>query len=120
MAGKMLISLGTGMENAERVTIAFLVAGAAHQRGDSVAMWLTNEAVRLSLHGHAQGVACNGCPPLDPLFEQFADRGGELLTCVIGFNARQLDEYEMVPNARLVGAAPMLEWIKDGATVLSF
>lgn len=120
MVGKVLISLSTGLENTERVTVAFLVANEAQQRGGTVAIWLTNEAVRLALRGHAQGVGCVGCPPLDPLFEQFGDRGGRLLTCVIGFNARQLDEYELVANAKLVGAAPMLDWIDDGATVFSF
>ena len=26
-------------------------------------------------------VACKGCPPLEQLFEQFADGGGELVSC---------------------------------------
>jgi predicted peroxiredoxin len=120
MAKKVLINLATGLEDAERVTVAFLVGGAAVQRGDTVGMWVTKEAVRLALPGHAQGVACDGCPPLSQLFEQYADGGGELLVCPICFNARKLDQGAMVPNARLTGATPMLEWIEDGATVFSY
>jgi predicted peroxiredoxin len=121
MAGKVLINLATGLEDSERVTVAFLVAGAAVQRGDAVAMWLTKEAVRLALPGHAEGVACDGCPPLPRLFEQFADGGGELLVCPICWNARKLDEASLAPNARLAGATPMLEWIGDDhATVFSY
>jgi predicted peroxiredoxin len=41
MARKVLINLATGLEDPERVTVAFLVGGAAAQRGDAVAMWLT-------------------------------------------------------------------------------
>jgi predicted peroxiredoxin len=71
MAGKVLINLATGLEDPERVTVAFLVGGAAVARGDKVAIWMTKEAVRLALPGHALGVACEGCPPLAKLFEQF-------------------------------------------------
>ena len=38
-------------------------------------MFLTKEAVRLAEPGHAVGVACDGCPPLERLFEQFAEAG---------------------------------------------
>ena len=120
IARKVLINLATGLEDPERVTVAFLVGGAALQRGEAVAMWLTKEAVRLALPGHAQGVACDGCPPLSQLFEQYADGGGELLVCPICFNARKLDQGALVPDARLVGATPMLEWIEDGAVVFSY
>lgn len=64
MAEKVLINLATGLEDGERVTLAFLVAGGAFERGREVAMFLTKEAVRLALPGHAEGVACDGCPPL--------------------------------------------------------
>ncbi len=49
MARKVLINLATGLEEPERVTVAFLVGGAAVQRGEPAAMWLTKEAVRLAL-----------------------------------------------------------------------
>jgi predicted peroxiredoxin len=102
------------------VTAAFLVAGAAVEQGKPVAMFLTKEAVRLGLSGHAEGVACEGCPPLERLFQQFADGGGELLVCPICFNARKLDEGGLVANARLAGATPLWQWIGDSATVFSY
>jgi predicted peroxiredoxin len=121
MAEKVLINLATGLEDAERVTVAFLVAGAALESGRAVAMFLTKEAVRLSSPGYANAVACEGCPPLARLFEQFAQRGGELLVCPICVKARKLDEAAFVPNARLAGATPMLEWLGDGpGTVFSY
>jgi predicted peroxiredoxin len=117
---KVLINLATGLEDAERVTVAFLVAGAALEQGKSVAMFLTKEAVRLGLEGHAVGVACDGCPALDRLFEQYAEGGGELIVCPICFNSRKLDEGRLVANARLGGATPLWEWIGDSATVFSY
>jgi predicted peroxiredoxin len=121
MSSKVVINLATGLEDAERVTVAFLVAGAAAAKGRPVAMFLTKEAVRLGLPGFADAVACDGCPPLSRLFEQYAEAGGELLVCPICFTARKLDESALVGNARLAGATPLWEWIgDDAATVFSY
>ena len=117
---KVVINLATGMEDAERVTVAFLVGGAALEQGKQVTMFLTKEAVRLGLPGYADGVACEGCPPVSRLFQQYADGGGELLVCPICFNARKLDEGQLVGNAKLGGATPLWQWIGDGATVFSY
>jgi predicted peroxiredoxin len=119
-ADKVVVNLATGLEDAERVLIAFLVATAALDKGKQVAMFLTKDAVRLALPGEAEGAACEGCPPLERLFQQFTDGGGELLVCPICFNARKLDEAGLVPNARLAGATPLWEWVGGGATVFSY
>jgi predicted peroxiredoxin len=117
---KVVVNLATGLEDAERVTVAFLVGGAAAEQGKQVTMFLTKEAVRLGLPGYADAVACEGCPPLAQLFQQYADRGGRLLVCPICFEARKLDKDALVANAELGGATPLWNWIGDGATVFSY
>jgi predicted peroxiredoxin len=120
-AAKVVINLATGLEDAERVTVAFLVGGAAVEKGRTVTMFLTKEAVRLALPGYGNAVACDGCPPLARLVQQYADGGGELLVCPICFKSRQLDESQLVSNAKLGGATPLWEWIGDEpATVFSY
>jgi predicted peroxiredoxin len=42
-SGKVVINLATGLEDAERVTVAFLVGGAALDKGKQVGMFLTKE-----------------------------------------------------------------------------
>jgi predicted peroxiredoxin len=119
--GKVVINLATGLEDPERVLVAFLVGGAAAEKGKQVAMFLTKEAVRLALPGVTVGVACDGCPPLERVFEQFAANGGEFLVCPICFNAKKLDESQLVSNARLAGATPLWEWVGDEpASVFSY
>jgi predicted peroxiredoxin len=121
MADKVLINLATGLEDPERVTVAFLVAGAARDRGREVAMFLTKEAVRLAVPGHAVAVACEGCPPLERIFEQFTQNGGELIACPFCVNARRIDPDDFVPNARVGGATPMFDWLGDeGGQVFSY
>jgi predicted peroxiredoxin len=121
MAQKVLINLATGLEDPERVTIAFLTAGPALERGNEVTMFLTKDAVHLAVPGHATGVACDGCPPLERLFQQFADGGGRLMVCPICANARKLDADTFVANATVGGATPLWEWLGDDPrTVLSY
>ena len=109
------------MEDPERVLVAFLVGQAATAKGKQVVMLLTKDAVRVCLAGHVQGVACEGCPPLERVFEQYAEGGGELLACPFCANSRGLDATEFVANARVAGATPLWEWIGDEpATVFSY
>jgi predicted peroxiredoxin len=122
MAGKkVVVNLATGLEDAERVMIAFLVAGAALDQGKQVAMFLTKDAIHLGTPGVATGVPCTGCPPIERLFEQYAEKGGELLVCPICITARGMDDSNLVANARVAGATPLWEWIGDeAATVFSY
>jgi predicted peroxiredoxin len=120
VTGKVLVNLATGLEDAERVTVAFLVANAALEQGKEAVIWATKDAVRLGLPGEAEGEACSSCPPLERLFQQFADGGGELWLCPICVNSRGLADAEKVGNARVAGATPMLEWAGDDATVFSY
>ncbi len=119
-SSKVVVNLATGLEDPERVTVAFLIAGAAATAGKQVTMFLTKEAVRLALPGMAQGVACDGCPPLQTLAAQYAEAGGRLLVCPICFSARKLSEDALLKHAQIGGATPLWEWIGDGATVFSY
>jgi len=106
MNGKVLINLATGMEDAERVLVAFLVATAAVAQGKQVVVWTTKDAVRLGLPGEMAGVACKGCPPLERLLEQFVDGGGELWLCPICLSARELDDARRSPTPRWSAPPP--------------
>jgi len=117
---KVLINLATGLEDGERVLVALLVATAAQQQGKQVRIWATKDAVRLGLPGGLEGVVCDGCPPLERLFEQFTEAGGELWLCPICLNSRELGEAERVAATEVVGATPMWEWAGNDTTVFSY
>ena len=121
MAGKAVISLATGLEDPEKVTVAFLVAVGAAESGRPTLMFLTKEAVRLALHGTAVGVACDGCPPLPDLFKRYEAAGGHYYVCPVCFNAKQLDEAALIAGAEVQGTIPMWNWIGDEpATTFSY
>lgn len=114
---KAVISLSTGLEDAERVTVAFLVAVGAVETGRETLMFLTKEAVRLAVPGVAVATACEGCPPLDELMKRFEDAGGSYYVCPVCFNAKQLDGSQLISGAELNGTVPMWTWIGDDPAV---
>jgi predicted peroxiredoxin len=121
MASKAVISLSTGLEDAEQVTVAFLVAVGAAETGRETLMFLTKEAVRLALDGHAIGVACEGCPPLPDLLKRYEAAGGRYFVCPVCFNAKQLDADRLIAGAEVQGTIPLWNWIGDDpATAFSY
>lgn len=121
MAGKAVVSLCTGLEDSEKVTVAFLVAVGAAETGRPTLMFLTKEAVRLAIDGIAAGVACEGCPPLQDLVKRYEAAGGIYYVCPICFDAKHLDKDKLIKGAELGGTIPMWNWIGDeGATTFSY
>jgi predicted peroxiredoxin len=120
MAGKAVISLTTGLEDPEKVTVAFLVAVGAAESGRPTLMFQAKEAVRLAMDGVATGVACDGCPALPDLLARYEKAGGRFMVCPVCFNAKQLDKGDLLPNAELAGSVQLWDWIGDGATTFSY
>ena len=120
MTNKAAISLTTGLEDPERVTVALLVAVGAAESGRPTLIFLSKEAVRLALDGIAVGTACEGCPSIADLMGRYAAAGGRLLICPICFKSKKLDATAIVTNAELGGTVQLWEWIGDGATTFSY
>jgi predicted peroxiredoxin len=118
--GKVAISMTTGLEDPEKVTVALLTALGAAEGGRPTLVFMTKEASRLGLEGVAVGTACEGCPPIADLMKRFDAAGGRLLVCPICFNSRRLSPDHLVANAELGGTVQLWEWIGDGATTFSF
>jgi predicted peroxiredoxin len=121
MPGKAVISVTTGLEDPEKVMVAFLVAVGAAESGRPTLMFLTKEAVRLAVDGTAVGVACEGCPPLPDLVKRYEAAGGRYYVCPICFDAKKLDKEQLIAGVELAGTIPMWQWIGDEpATTFSY
>jgi predicted peroxiredoxin len=121
MSDKAVISLTTGLEDPEKVTVAFLVALGAAESGRPTLMFLTKEAVRLATSGTAAGVACDGCPPLAELIKRYEAAGGRYYVCPICFSAKKLSPGSLIAGAELQGTIPLWSWIGgEAATTFSY
>lgn len=110
---KAVVSLTTGLEDPEKVTVAFLVAVGAVETGRDTVMFLTKEAVRLAIEGFGHAVACDGCPELSTLLDRYAAAGGRYFVCPICFDARGLGAGDLLANAELNGTIPLWQWIGE-------
>lgn len=118
--GRVIVSCTHGEEDPDRVAVAYLTAGAALDHGKDVVMWLSAEGVRLALAGVADRVRENQDPPVARLHAQFADKGGRFYVCPICFKERDLQDGDLVDNAELKGATPLMEFAGDAAMVFSY
>jgi predicted peroxiredoxin len=121
MSGKAVISLTTGLEDTEKVTVAFLMAVGAAEQGRPTMMFLAKEAVRLTVPGVAMATACEGCPSLPSLMDRYQAAGGRYLVCPICLDAKKIDSGSLLAGAEVGGTVPLWQWIGDeGATTFSF
>lgn len=118
--GRVIVGCTHGEEDSDRVLVAYLTAGAALDQGKEVVMWLTAEGVRLALRGYADRIRGGQEPPVERVHAQFIENGGRFYVCPICFNERKLDQAQLVQNAELQGATPLMQFASDGATTFNY
>jgi predicted peroxiredoxin len=118
--GRVIVSCTHGAENPDSVVVSYLTAGAALDQGKDVVMWLSSEGVRLALRGYVDPIREGQEPPVSHVHDQFIEKGGRFYVCPICFNDRALDEGELVQNAELKGATPLMQFAGDGAMTFSY
>ena len=118
--GRVIVSCTHGAENPDSVVVSYLTAGAALDAGKDVVMWLTSEGVRLALRGYVDPIREGQEPPVKRVHEQFIDKGGRFYVCPVCFNDRSLDQGDLVPNAELKGATPLMEFAANGAMTFTY
>jgi predicted peroxiredoxin len=118
--GRVIVGCSHGEEDPDAVVVSYLTAGAALDQGKEVVMWLTSEGVRLALRGYVEPIRDGQEPPVRRVHDQFIEKGGRFYVCPICFKDRQLDESELVDNAELKGATPLMEFAGEGAMTFTY
>jgi uncharacterized protein len=118
--GKVVVGCSHGEEDPDRVVVSYLTAGAALDDGKDVVMWLTSDGVRLGLRGYADRIRADQDPPVERVHAQFVEKGGRFYVCPICFKERDLDESELVENAELKGATPLMKFAGEGAMTFTY
>jgi uncharacterized protein len=120
MAGKFCISLTRSLDDPDRATVAFVVAGAAVASGQDTMVFLSVEGVRLAVEGVADAIHEEGFLPLKQLMSSFVDAGGTILVCSPCFKKRGLDPAQLIPSGSIVGGARLVEFLAQGAACVSY
>ena len=111
---KPLSALTRGLEDAETVTVAFLVAVGAAEQGRPT-LDVPDQGSRPPGH---RGVRPRRWPVTAArrwrmLVERYAKADGRFLVCPVCMQARNVDPSGFLANAQAGGTAPMWEWIGD-------
>ena len=118
--GRVVVGCSHGEEDPDNVAVAYLTAGAALDQGREVVMWLTSDGVRLGIQGYADPIRADKDPPIERLHTQFIEKGGRFYVCPICFKERDLNPDELVQNAELKGASPLMEFVAEGAVTFTY
>jgi predicted peroxiredoxin len=120
MAGRFCVSLTSAKDNADKATVAFVVANAAVASDKETMVFLSIEGVRLSQKGYAEDIHEEGFAPLRELMDNFVKAGGTIYVCSPCFKKRKLDENNLVPKATIVGGAKLVEFLSGGSPCVTY
>src|SRR5687768_2178368 len=118
--GKILVNATHGNEDAERATLPFVMGNVAATADQEAVVLLTVEGVRLATHGYADGIQKEGFAPLKDVIRQFLDNGGQVWACGACTKPRAMTAADLIPGAKIVAAANVVEYLASGASTLSF
>jgi uncharacterized protein len=120
MTNRFCISLTYAKNDADKATVAFVVANAAAASEKQTVVFLSTEAVRLCQQGYADDIHEEGFAPLKDLMANFVKAGGIIWVCSPCFKKRGLDESKLLAGATIVGGAKLVEFLSEGAPCVSY
>ncbi|MFO0878485.1 MAG: DsrE family protein [Gemmataceae bacterium] len=120
MPGKFCLSLTAAKNDADKATVAFVVANAAVASDKDTVVFLSTEGVRLAVKGYADDIHEEGFAALRDLMSNFVAAGGKVWVCSPCFKRRKLDETQLIPGATIVGGAKLVEFLSDGSPCVSY
>ena len=106
----LVVKITCGAEAAERANQAWTVAAMALAAGADVTVWLTGEAVWFAVPGRQPDLALPHATAVGDLVETVRG-GGQLRVCSQCAARRSLTETDLIPDARIAGAAQFVETI---------
>ena len=117
---KVVIGLTHGLDDPERVLLAYLMAVEALRKDKQVVMWLTQDGVHLTTPGFVHQVDVPDAPRVPDLHKEFVERGGRFFACPVCVRTRHLEDAELVENAVVQGAATVYEFAEGGALTFNY
>lgn len=117
---KIMVNATHGKEDAERATLPFVVGNVAATADQEAVVLLTIEGAWLATKGYADGIHKEGFQPLNEVLSAFVKNGGQIWACGACTKPRGITESDLIPGARIVTAANVVEYMASGASTLSF
>ncbi|MBK6286702.1 MAG: DsrE family protein [Gammaproteobacteria bacterium] len=117
---KFCVSLTHAHDNADKATVAFVIANAALASDQETLVFLSIEGVNLAIKGQAESIREEGFAPLKDLMASFTKGGGKIYICSPCFKKRKLAEDQVIDGATMVGGAKLVEFLAGGTPSISY
>jgi predicted peroxiredoxin len=104
----LVVKITCGTEALERLNQGFTVAATALAAGVEVSLWLTGDATFMAVPGRAEAVDLPDAAPLAELRDLLLEGAG-VTVCGQCAARRELTAPDLVPGARIRGAAAFVE-----------
>jgi len=117
---KLLINCTHAGDDPERATLSFVVGNVAASAEKETIVLLTIEGVWLATSGYADRIHKEGFQPLSDVMRSFVENGGQIWACGACAKPRGITEKDLIPGARIVTAANVVEQLVSGAASIDF
>ena len=117
MSEKYLINCAHGAEDAEKATIAFILAFTSSKTNET-AVFVTSGATELVTRNRPS-VQATGYEPLSGLVDGFVENGGSIWLCPACAKAKGVTEADLIPGVEIAGAPKTMAYLADGAKTLA-
>lgn len=117
---KVVIGLSHGMDDQERVLVAYLMGVEALRKGKQVVMWLTKDGVHVAKPDFAAQVEVPGAPSVLELHKEYVQSGGRFFACPVCVKTRGMQDEPLVETAEVKGAPSLYEFTEGGALTFSY
>jgi len=112
---RLVVKITCGPEAPERYSQGVTVAATALASGAEVSLWLTGEAVWFAVPGTAEAFELPHAAPLADLRDALL-ASGRVTVCTQCAARRDLTDEDLLPEARIAGAASFVEEILSPGT----
>ncbi len=120
MAATILTNCTHAKDDPERATLPFIMGNVAASAEQRAIVLLTIEGVWLATRGYADDIHKEGFQPLRDIMDSFVSNGGEIWACGACTKPRGITEEHLIPGAKIVTAATVVEALARGAATLGF
>ena len=120
MATTIMTNCTCGKDHPERATLPFIVANVAASADRPAIVLLTIEGVWIATKGYAEGIHKEGFQPLREIIDSFLANGGQIWACGACTKPRGITDEHLIPGAKIVTAAMVVEAMINGASALAF
>lgn len=121
MAGTFCVTITHCRNDADKVTVGFVVANAALGSEKDTLVFLSTDGVWAAVQGEAEKVNVGGpFAPLKELIDKFVAGGGKIYVCTPCMKLRGIEGDQLIEGAQPAGGASLVEWLSNGSPAVAY